>query len=71
MDVRGLGLMLGVEFHKKVIRNKVINRLYTNKLLVLPSGDKTIRILPPLVITEEEISKGLDIFEKVLKEINH
>ena len=71
MDVRGLGLMLGVEFHKKVIRNKVINRLFTNKLLVLPAGVKTIRILPPLVITDEEISKGLDIFEKVLKEINN
>ena len=71
MDVRGLGLMLGVEFHKKEIRNKVITRLFQNKLLVLPSGVKTIRILPPLVITEEEISKGLDIFEKVLNEINH
>lgn len=70
-DVRGLGLMLGVEFHKKEIRNKVMNRLFKNKLLVIPSGVKTIRILPPLVITEEEISKGMDIFEKVLKEINH
>jgi 4-aminobutyrate aminotransferase len=71
MDVRGLGLMLGVEFHKKEIRNKVITRLFKNKLLVLPSGVKTIRILPPLVISDEEISKGLDIFEKVLNEINH
>jgi 4-aminobutyrate aminotransferase len=62
---------LGVEFHKKEIRNKVMNRLFKNKLLVIPSGVKTIRILPPLVITEEEISKGMDIFEKVLKEINH
>jgi 4-aminobutyrate aminotransferase len=70
-DVRGLGLMLGVEFHKKEIRNKIMNRLFKNKLLVIPSGVKTIRILPPLVITEEEISKGMDIFEKVLKEINH
>jgi 4-aminobutyrate aminotransferase len=48
-----------------------MNRLFKNKLLVIPSGVKTIRILPPLVITEEEISKGMDIFEKVLKEINH
>ena len=71
IDVRGLGLMLGVEFHKKEIRNKVIKRLFKNKLLVIPSGLKTIRILPPLVITDEEISKGMVIFEKVLKEINH
>lgn len=71
IDVRGLGLMLGVEFHSKEIRNKVIKRLFKNKLLVIPSGLKTIRILPPLVITNEEISKGMVIFEKVLKEINH
>ena len=71
IDVRGLGLMLGVEFHKKEIRNKVIKRLFKNKLLVIPSGLKTIRILPPLVITDEEIFKGMVIFEKVLKEINH
>jgi 4-aminobutyrate aminotransferase-like enzyme len=63
--------MLGVEFNKKEIRNDVIQRLFKNKLLVIPSGVKTIRIFPPLVITDEEISKGLDIFEKVLKEINH
>ena len=71
MDVRGLGLMLGVEFHKKGNRDKIINRLFKKKLLVIPSGVKTIRILPPLVITPDEISKGLNIFEKVLKEFNH
>lgn len=71
IDVRGLGLMMGVEYNKKEIRNDVIQRLFKNKLLVIPSGVKTIRIFPPLVITDEEISKGLDIFEKVLKEINH
>ena len=71
IDVRGLGLMLGVEFQKKEIRNKEIKKLFQNKLLVIPSGLKTIRILPPLVITDEEIFKGMVIFEKVLKEINH
>jgi len=71
MDVRGLGLMLGVEFLKKEIRDKIIYKLFKNKLLVIPSGVKTIRILPPLIITENEIGKGLNIFEKILKEFNH
>lgn len=71
MDVRGIGLMLGVEFYKKEDRNKVINKLFKNKLLVLPAGIKTIRILPPLIITKQEISKGLEIFERVLKEIKY
>ncbi len=70
-EVRGLGLMIGVEFHKKDIRNKIVKKLFKNKLLVLPSGEKTIRILPPLIITDAEISKGMAIFEKVLKEVNH
>ena len=71
MDVRGLGLMLGVEFLKKEIRDKIIYKLFKNKLLVIPSGVKTIRILPPLIITENEISKGVIIFEKILKEFKH
>ena len=71
MDVRGLGLMLGVEFLKKEIRDKIIYKLFKNKLLVIPSGLKTIRILPPLIITENEISKGVIIFEKILKEFKH
>ena len=71
MDVRGLGLMLGVEFLKKEIRDKIIYKYFKNKLLVIPSGVKTIRILPPLIITENEISKGVIIFEKILKEFKH
>ena len=71
IDVRGIGLMLGVEFHTTKDRNKVINKLFKNKLLVLPSGVKTIRILPPLIITKQDICKGMEIFEKVLKEIKY
>lgn len=71
IDVRGIGLMLGVEFHTTKDRNKVINELFKNKLLVLPSGVKTIRILPPLIITKQEICKGMEIFERVLREIKY
>ena len=71
MDVRGLGLMLGVEFIKKEIRDKIMYNLFKNKLLVIPSGIKTIRILPPLIITENEISKGVNILEKILNEFKN
>lgn len=71
MDVRGLGLMLGVEFIKKEIRDKIMYKLFKNKLLVIPSGIKTIRILPPLIITENEISKGVNILEKILNEFKN
>jgi 4-aminobutyrate aminotransferase len=71
IDVKGIGLMLGIEVHTHSYRNKVIKELFKRKLLVLPSGTKTIRILPPLIITQQEILKGLEIFEKVLKEIKY
>ncbi|HEX5186241.1 MAG TPA: aminotransferase class III-fold pyridoxal phosphate-dependent enzyme [Nitrososphaeraceae archaeon] len=71
IDVRGIGLMLGIEFHTHGYRNKVIKELFKRKLLVIPSGIKTIRIMPPLIITKQEISKGLEIFENVLKEIKY
>jgi len=71
MDVRGLGLMLGVEFIKKEIRDKIMYKLFKSKLLVIPSGIKTIRILPPLIITENEISKGVNILEKILNEFKN
>ena len=72
-DVRGIGLMIGVEFVegnkdpavKK--RDNVVNLAIENGLVLLPAGDSVIRFVPPLVISGEEIDKGLGIFEDVLK----
>lgn len=66
-EVRGLGLMIGVEFKKVEERNKIIQRTFKNRLSILGCGEKTIRIAPPLIITEEEAQKGMDIFEKCLR----
>jgi len=45
-----------------------VNALFRKGLLVLPSGNRAIRIMPPLIITEEEVNNGLtvlnDIFSK-------
>jgi len=61
IDVRGIGLMIGLEFDTKTIRDYVVNRLFKKGLLVLPAGIKSIRIMPPLTINEEEAAKGASL----------
>lgn len=72
-DVRGLGLMTGVEIVKPdksidpVRRDKIIREAFKDGVLLLPCGDSVIRFSPPLVMTDEEADLGLDKFEKALK----
>ncbi len=66
IDVRGLGLMIGIEYETKQRRDKVIQEAFRNGLLLLPAGEKSMRIAPPLIITEKEIDEGLEIFSESL-----
>jgi len=72
-DVRGIGLMIGVELVKEdkdpaiKKRDGVVNQAIENGLVLLPAGDSVIRFVPPLVISKEEIDKGLGIFEDAIK----
>jgi len=66
IDVRGLGLMIGIEYETKQGRDKLIQEAFRNGLLLLPAGEKSMRIAPPLIITEKQINEGLEIFGKSL-----
>lgn len=73
-DVRGLGLMIGIEFvtasgeADTVGLGKVIQNCLEKGLVLLECGvDKNIiRLAPPLIVKKEEIDMGLDIFEGAL-----
>jgi len=65
-DVRGLGLMVGVEFDSTIRRDKKLVELFKQGLMTLGAGQKSMRIIPPLIITKEQIHEGLDIMHKVL-----
>ena len=75
-DVRGLGGMIGIEFVKDKetkepapeLTATVINECAKNGLLVEGAGayNNVIRFLAPLVITDEQLAAGLDIFEKAV-----
>jgi 4-aminobutyrate aminotransferase len=61
VDVRGKGLMLAVEFDTPDRRDAVLERAFERGLLTLACGHKTLRILPPLDVTEREIDLGADL----------
>ncbi|MEM2856133.1 MAG: aminotransferase class III-fold pyridoxal phosphate-dependent enzyme [Candidatus Nitrosocaldaceae archaeon] len=67
VDVRGIGLMIGLEFVTSKIRDDIIHNSFKRGLLLLPGGSKAIRIAPPLIIGKDEIDEGLYVFEDVLK----
>lgn len=61
VDVRGLGLMLAVEFETKALREAVVDAALKRGLLTLGCGYKTLRLLPPLDVTEREIDLACDL----------
>jgi len=67
-DARGIGLMIGIEFDTKMTRDFIVNRLFKKGLLVLPAGMKSIRIMPPLIINEEEAAKGASLINDTINE---
>jgi 4-aminobutyrate aminotransferase len=70
IDVRGIGLMIGLEFDTKMTRDNIVNRLFKKGLLVLPAGVKSMRIMPPLIINEEEAARGISLINDTIKEYN-
>lgn len=64
--VRGMGLMVGIVLKDGTDRAALVKAIYNKNVLVLTAGPKTIRLLPPLVITREEMDEGLAVLKDVL-----
>ncbi|MEM3064878.1 MAG: aminotransferase class III-fold pyridoxal phosphate-dependent enzyme [Candidatus Nitrosotenuis sp.] len=67
-DVRGLGLMIGVECESKERRDKVLLNMFRHGLLALGAGQKAMRIIPPLIITEEQANEGISVMHEACVE---
>jgi predicted acetylornithine/succinylornithine family transaminase len=63
-QVRGVGLMWGIDVLGTAAH--VVSEALANGLLVCSAGDYTVRLLPPLVATRDELARGLAILEEVL-----
>lgn len=64
-EIRGKGLMLGIELTEPV--GKFMEQLTNEGLLVLSAGPQVIRLLPPLTMTKSEMDEGVQKLTKVLK----
>jgi 4-aminobutyrate aminotransferase len=75
-EVRGRGLMIGIEFVRDQktkdrapeLRNKIVQLAFRKGLLVLGSGDTTLRFCPPLVIDEEQAEFAVRTLEECIRE---
>ena len=73
-DVRGRGLMIGVEIVKDTqsrtpapdLRNKIVDLAFERGLLLLGCGETTIRLCPPLIVKQQEADVALDILEECI-----
>ena len=76
-DIRGKGLMIGVELVKDPVtkekaieeRSRIIQACFEKGLLILGCGENVIRLIPPLIITKEEADTALTILEEVLQKV--
>ncbi len=63
-EVRGLGLMIGIELRRRA--TPYLKALMDEGVLALPAGSTVIRLLPPLVISDDELATACDAIERVL-----
>ena len=73
-EVRGKGLMIGIEFVKdreskepaKALRDLIVINAFKRGLLLLGCGKNTIRISPPLMVTSNQVDEALQIFDEAI-----
>ena len=76
-EVRGRGLMIGIELVKNkatrepatVLRNRVETLAFERGLIVLGCGETSLRLSPPLIVNEHEATVALDILEEALTQV--
>ena len=68
-DVRGKGLMVGVQFASGEIAEAVQLAAFRRGLLVLEAGDDVVRMCPPLIVSEAEVATAVRLFEGAVEEV--
>ena len=69
VDIRGKGMMLGVEFDVPV--NPIINNaLLEQHMVLINAGTNILRVIPPLVVTEKDVDEAIERLKKALAALN-
>ena len=66
-EVRGKGLLKGIKLKKE--NTEFLNELFQEKLLAVKASDNVVRLLPPLIVTKDEINKAVSIVEKICEKL--
>ena len=68
-EVRGMGLMLGMQLNPEVEAKDLTMKCLEKGLLVASAGNNVVRYLPPLIVTEKDVDMAMDILRKCLKDM--
>lgn len=68
-ELKGLGLLIGVQFKDKVQAADVIAACYDEKMLVVAAKHNVVRLLPPLNVTAAEIDEALEKFGAAVEKV--
>jgi 4-aminobutyrate aminotransferase len=68
-DVRGKGLMIGIQFDSGTTAHAVEMQAFDRGLLVLGAGEDCVRMSPPLVVTESEAATAVRIFSEAVAHV--
>jgi len=67
-EVRGEGLLVGLRVLVPV--GEVVDALRAEKMLTVAAGDNVVRLLPPLIVTEQELAEGLARLDRACAKLN-
>ena len=67
--VRGLGLMIGIEFQPQFKAVEIVKELHQRNLLTVPTGNSVARLLPALNLSRGEAEEGLRVIEKLVVDL--
>lgn len=68
-NVRGLGLMIGIEFQPRFKAANIVTRLHQRGVLTVPAAISVIRLLPPLNLHKAEAEEGLDAIQSLVVDL--
>jgi len=68
-DVRGKGLMIGMELSSKELADKVVVKARENGFLINATADKVLRFVPPLIVERRHIDRLIKVLDKILGKV--
>ena len=68
-EVRGVGLLMGLKLKAQITPAQVVKAANEEKLLLVGAGDNCVRVLPPLIATDQDIAEGLMALSRALTRI--